>query len=135
MKQFKIYLILCLISISISAFSQKKFVGTFSNGFKGAKLSFTLTADGKQLQDFIFDGYWKCGGSTEHIKAGPEKGFPVVNGKIKGVILDPENGGASAFRFNLEGVINGIQANGTFRMNITGLSCDTYKLNWTAVVI
>lgn len=135
MKQFKIYLILCLISVSFNAFGQKKFVGTFSNGFKGAKLSFTLSADGKQVQNFIFDGYWRCGGSTEHIKAGPEKNFTVVNGKIQGVILDPENGGASAFRFNLEGIINGTQANGTFRMSIVGLRCDTYKLNWTAVAI
>ncbi|TCC94417.1 hypothetical protein EZ428_06495 [Pedobacter frigiditerrae] len=135
MKHLKIYFALCLISIGFNAFSQKKFVGTFSNGFKGAKLSFTLTADGKQVQSFTFDGYWRCGGSTEHIKAGLEKSFSVVNGKIQGVILDPENGGASAFRFNLEGVVNGKHANGTFRMNITGLSCDTYKLNWTAVAI
>jgi hypothetical protein len=132
MKQFKLYAFLLLISISFSAFSQKKFVGTFSNGFKGAKLSFTLSANGKQVQSLTFDGYWRCGGSTEPIKASPDKSFPVVNGKIQGVILDPENGGASAFRFNLEGVVSGTQANGTFRMSIAGLSCDTYKLNWSA---
>jgi len=135
MKHFKIYLILCLISASCNAFGQKKFVGTFSNGFKGAKLSFTLSADGKQMQNFIFDGYWKCGGAAEHIKAGPEKRFPVVNGKIQGVILEPENGGSSAFRFNLDGIINGKQAHGTFRMSIVGLGCDTYKLNWVAETI
>lgn len=132
MKQIKYILALALLTAGLSGYAQKKFSGTFSNGYKGAKLSFTLSADGKQITDFTFDGYWRCGGSTEHIKVGPDKPFEVKNGKVKGVITDPENGGASAFRFDLEGLINGKQANGTFRMSITGLSCDTYKLNWTA---
>lgn len=113
--------------------AQTKFRGTFSNGYKGAKLSFTLSADGKQIQQFTFDGYWRCGTSTEHITAGPSKNFKVVNGKIQDVIVDPENGGSSAFRFSLDGLVKGKQANGTFRMSITGLSCDTYKLSWTAM--
>lgn len=125
-------LILLFSFLSTACIAQKKFTGTFSNGFKGAKLSFTLSENGKEIKNFIFDGYWRCGGSTEHIKAGPEKSFNVVNGKIQGTLSDPENGGSSAFRFSLEGQINGKAANGTFRMSITGLRCDTYVLNWAA---
>jgi hypothetical protein len=127
-----IQLTLLLAILSCTCFAQKKFTGAFSNGYKGAKLTFTLSADGKQIKDFVFDGYWRCGSSIEHIKAGPDQNFAVVNGKVQGVILDPENGGSSAFRFNLEGTITGKTAKGTFRMSITGLSCDTFKLNWTA---
>lgn len=125
-------LIIALLLFSMAAFSQKKFVGTFSNGYKGAKLSFTLAANGTEIKDFTFNGYWRCGGSIESITAGPEKTFPVVNGKINAVIVEPENGGASAFRFHIDGLLSGSKASGRFRMSITGLSCDTYKLNWTA---
>ncbi|HSN60389.1 MAG TPA: hypothetical protein VLR49_05620 [Ferruginibacter sp.] len=118
--------------MSLTACGQKKFTGTFSNGYKGAKLSFVLSADEKQIKDFTFTGYWRCGGSTENITAGPEKTFAVTNCEVHGVITDPENGGASAFRFSLDGIIKGKTASGTFRMSITGLSCDTYLLNWTA---
>ena len=125
-------LTIALLLLSMVAFSQKKFTGTFSNGYKRAKLSFVLSANGKQIKDFTFNGYWRCGGSTELITAGPEKVFSVVNGKINVVIMEPENGGASAFRFQIDGLLSGNKASGTFRMSITGLSCDTYKLNWTA---
>ncbi|MDQ7947456.1 MAG: hypothetical protein REI78_11060 [Pedobacter sp.] len=132
MKLFKSFLILILLVFSGSCFAQRKFTGTFSNGYTGGKLSFVLSPDGKQIQKFTFNGYWRCGGSTEHITAGPESSFAVVNGKIKATIAEPENGGSSAFRFNLEGAVSGKQANGVFRMSITGLACDTYNLNWTA---
>ncbi len=114
------------------ACGQQKFTGTFSNGYKGAKLNFVLSADKKWIKDLTFTGYWRCGGSTESITAGPEKAFPIKDGQVDAVITDPENGGSSAFRFNLKGLIKGNIANGTFRMSITGLSCDTYLLNWTA---
>ncbi len=115
-----------------SAYGQQKFAGSFSNGYKGAKLSFVLSADQKTISDFTFTGYWRCGGSTESIIAGPGKSFPVKNGEVHAVITDPENGGSSAFRFNINGTVKSNTASGTFRMNITGLSCDTYLLNWTA---
>lgn len=132
MKIKKTLFITALFFLSLTAFAQKKFTGTFSNGYKGAKLSFILSPNGKEIKDFTFQGYWRCGGSTELITAGPEKSFPVVNGKIKSIIVEPENGGSSAFRFNIEGLLSGKQASGTFRMSITGLSCDTYELKWTA---
>lgn len=114
------------------ACGQQQFSGNFSNGYKGAKLSFVLSADKKAISDFTFAGYWRCGGRTENITTGPEKKIPVKNGEVHAVITDPENGGSSAFRFNLNGIIKEKTASGTFRMSITGLSCDTYVLNWTA---
>ena len=118
--------------LTSASFAQQKFTGTFSNGYKGSTISFVLSADKKWIKDLTFTGYWRCGGSTENITAGPEKDFPVQNGQVDGVITDPENGGSSAFRFSFKGAIKGRTANGTFRMSITGLSCDTYLLNWTA---
>lgn len=117
-----------------SARGQQKFTGTFSNGYKGGKVSFVLSADKKTIRDFTFTGHWRCSGSVESITAGPEKAFPVKNGSVDVVITEPENGGASAFRFAIKGAINGKAASGTFRMSIAGLSCDTYLLNWTAQV-
>ena len=114
------------------AYSQQKFAGSFSNGYKGAKLSFVLSADKKTITGFTFNGYWRCAGSTEHIVAGPQQSFPVNRSEVHAVIKYPENGGASAFRFNIKGTVKSNTASGTFRMSITGLSCDTYLLNWTA---
>lgn len=127
----------CLFTILVlltgcTARGQQKFTGTFSNGYKGGKVSFVLSADKKTISDFTFTGHWRCGGSVESITAGPEKAFPVKNGTVDVVITEPEGGGASAFRFAIRGTVSGRRASGTFRMSIAGLSCDTYLLNWTA---
>jgi hypothetical protein len=63
---------------------------------------------------------------------GPQKGFTIENGKVDGVIVEPEGGGATAARFELHATINGSKAEGSFRMNINALGCDSYQLNWTA---
>ena len=67
----KILLITVLCFFGNTVFAQKKFTGTFSNGYKGAKLSFILSANGKEIKDFTFEGYWRCGGSIELITSGP----------------------------------------------------------------
>lgn len=121
-----------LILVGFKAEAQKKFAGTFSNGYTGGKISFVLSKDGREIKDLTFTGHWRCSGSVEQITAGPEKSLKVVNGLINSTIVEPENGGASAFRFAVNGTIKGSQASGTFRMSITGLSCDTYELKWTA---
>lgn len=129
----KVVFLLVLGFVTTACFGQKKkFIGTFSNGYKGAKISFELSKDGKSVENLTFTGYWRCGSSTEQITAGPEKSIPVKGGKVQAVVVDPENGGSSAFRFEIDGNVSGNTASGTFRMSITGLSCDTYKLNWTA---
>lgn len=115
------------------SFAQKIYKGHFSNGYTGATISFTVSKDGKWLQNITFDGYWRCGGISEKIKAGPDKAIAIKNGEVHTVITEPENGGSSAFRFSLDGTLNGNKASGTFRMNINALSCDTYLLRWSAM--
>jgi len=133
MKRYYCFCIVLLISCTATKlYAQQKFTGTFSNGYKGCKLSFELSADKRSISNFTFIGYWRCSGSTESITAGPKRSFPVINGKVDAVIMDPEKGGSSAFRFKLNGTVIGNSASGTFRMSITGLSCDTYELKWTA---
>ncbi len=118
--------------IMLSACGQRKFSGKFSNGFTSTTLSFSVSKDGQWLTDLVFDGYWRCGGSTEKIKAGPEKRIPIKNGEFHAVVTDPDSGGSSAFRFAVDGAVKGNLANGTFRMSIVALSCDTHLLKWTA---
>jgi hypothetical protein len=122
----------CLSFIRVTEQKKRAYEGTFGNGYKGAKISFTISPDGKELQDLTFKGYWKCASGIEQTTVGPKKNFAIVNGKIDGVVTDPEGGGSTAWRFELHGTIDKGTAQGTFRMNINNLGCDTYKLNWTA---
>lgn len=110
----------------------KHFEGSFSNGMKGDKISFDISADGKKLMNLTFKGYWRCSGRLESMVAGPKGAFDIVNGKVNGHISEPPNGGSTAWRFDLDATIQGTNASGTFRMNINNLGCDTYKLKWTA---
>lgn len=126
-----------ILFISLTSFicyspPPKKFAGTFSNGMKGAKLTFTLSADGKSISDVTFIGYWRCSGKLELTTLGPSRAVNVQNGNISAIVVEPENGGATAMRYEINGTIKGNQASGTFRMNLNALGCDTYKLNWTA---
>jgi hypothetical protein len=122
----------CLSFIRVTEQKKRTYEGTFSNGYKGAKISFSISPDGKELQDLTFKGYWKCSSGIEQITVGPKKSLPIVNGKIDGVVTDREGDGSTAWRFELHGTIDKGTAQGTFRMNINNLGCDTYKLNWTA---
>lgn len=123
---------LIIIPLLLSAQKKPSWQGTFTNGYKGATISFDLSADGKQLENLTFNGYWRCSRGLELITMGPDKAFPIENGIVASVIVEPENGGASAFRFDLNAIIEAKSAKGTLRININGLGCDTYKLNWTA---
>ena len=106
--------------------------GTFTNGMKGAKISFEVSADGKEMKDVTFQGYWRCDGKLDLTTLGPKKSFSIEGKIVSGVITEPEGGGATAARFELHGEFKGDSAVGTFRMNINALACDTYVLNWTA---
>ncbi|MBF9239265.1 hypothetical protein I2I05_17875 [Hymenobacter sp. BT683] len=111
-----------------------RWTGTVSNGMKGDKITFVVSPDGKTLSELTFDGYWRCSGRLERQVVGPKDKFNIVKGKVSGVVLDPPTGGS--WRFELQGNFTGkTAAAGTFRMNITGLGCDTYKLKWTAAPI
>jgi hypothetical protein len=106
--------------------------GVFTNGMKQTFISFDVSADGKKLEELTFKGYWRCDGKLTQDIMGPEKSFAIVDNKVDGIIVEPEDGGATATRYELHATLNGNKAEGTFRMNINGLGCDTYKLTWTA---
>ena len=117
---------------SSSSATKKHYEGEISNGMKGDKISFDVSADGKKLENLTFIGYWRCSGKLEQTTAGPEGSYDIVDGKVNGHISEPPGGGSTSWRFDLEAVIDGNKASGSFRMNINNLGCDTYKLNWTA---
>lgn len=106
--------------------------GSFTNGMKQTFISFDVSADGKKLEALTFKGYWRCDGKLTQDIMGPEKSFAIVDNQVDGVIVEPEGGGATATRYELQARFDGNKAEGTFRMNINGLGCDTYKLNWIA---
>lgn len=109
------------------------FKGALTGGMKGDSIFFRLSEDRKTLSDLTFKGYWRCNGKLEMLAgAGPDGNFEVLNGKVKGHISEPPNGGSTAWRFDLDADIQDHTATGTFRMNINNLGCDTYLLNFTA---
>jgi len=111
----------------------RHYAGAISNGMKGDSLFFDVSADGKQLQNLTFKGYWRCSGRLEQTIAGPDGSFPIENNKVASHISEPPDGGSTAWRFELEAALQADKASGSFRMNINNLGCDTYKLQWTAV--
>lgn len=129
----KVLLFPLLLSVAIATTPPKgtRWAGTVSNGMKGDKISFVVSPDGRQLSELTFDGYWRCSGRLERQVIGPKAAFDIRNGKVSGTVLDPPSGGS--WRFELQGDFTGkAAAQGTFRMNITGLGCDTYKLQGAA---
>ena len=133
MKKYLAFMfIVAVCSTTFVACGQQQFSGTISNGYKGDKISFKLSADKKTITDLTFSGHWRCSGKIESITVGSEKGMPVKNGEVHAVVLDPETGGSTAWRFALDGVIKGKSASGTLRISIVNLGCDTYVLKWIA---
>ncbi|MBA2746199.1 MAG: hypothetical protein H0U44_08245 [Flavisolibacter sp.] len=107
-----------------------RYTGAFSNGMKETYISFDVS--GNELKNLTFKGYWRCDGKLEQTILGPEKSFIITADKVNGNLSEPEDGGATAIRYELEASFDGATASGTFRMNINALACDTYKLTWTA---
>jgi hypothetical protein len=106
--------------------------GAFTNGMKQTYISFDVSADGKQLKNLTFKGYWYCSGKLTQDILGPEENFTITNNAVNGVITEPEGGGATATRYDLKATFKGSKAEGSFRMNINALGCDTRVLTWTA---
>lgn len=125
--------VLLTAAILTSPPKDTRWTGNISNGMKGDKISFVVSADGKRLSNLTFTGYWRCNGKLESTTVGPKDTFQIQNGKVSGVVTDPPGGGSTAWRFDLQGNFTGkMAATGSFRMNINALGCDTYKLQWTA---
>jgi hypothetical protein len=103
--------------------------GSFSNGMKGATLSFVV--EGDELKELTFAGYWRCDRKLELTTLGPEENFPIKDNKVDGVIIEPKDGPAP-FHYELNGSFNGDKAEGTLNISNVAAGCTTYKLNWTA---
>lgn len=134
MKTFQ--LIIFLFSITFVSTAQKPatYEGTFQSGYRDTKISFVLSPDGKQVSDLTFAGNIKCDSAVQQVKVSTGKPLPIVDGKINGVISDPEDGGAAAWHFEIHGFVLKGKATGTFRLNNTNLGCDTHKLKWSAAL-
>ena len=103
--------------------------GTFSNGMKGAKISFDV--EDNEVKDLTFEGYWRCEGKLDLTTLGPEESFTMEDNKVDGVVIEPKDGPAP-FRYELHGTFDGDKAEGTLRISNMPAGCDTYKLAWTA---
>lgn len=119
-----------LVTTDIKA--KNHYEGAFTNGMKETFISFDISENGTKLENLTFTGYWRCNGELEQDILGPEKSFTIRDNKVDETITEPEDGEATAIRYELHATIDGEEAAGTFRMNINALGCDTYVLNWTA---
>lgn len=100
---------------------------TVSDGFKGDKLTFRVTADGARIQDVLFKGYWRCAGSTKIMNVGIVPGeFTISGGSFSEVKKEPYLAYTFEGRFT-----SATEAEGKFRTEF-GTDCDTYPLQWTA---
>lgn len=104
--------------------SSGRWKGTFSNGMKGATISFEV--DGNKMKDLTFQGYWRCAGKLEQTTIGPGTAYVIKGKTAEGTIKE------SGFYFEVNGNFNGSKASGTLRFAFVAGGCDTYKLNWTA---
>ncbi|RYZ27452.1 MAG: hypothetical protein EOO10_12670 [Chitinophagaceae bacterium] len=98
--------------------------GSFSNGMKGATISFDVEKN--QVKNLTFEGYWRCDGKLELTTIGPDAGYVIKGNAVDGTNKE------SGFYFELHGTFTGNKASGTLRFAFVAGGCDTYKLNWTA---
>ena len=98
--------------------------GSFSNGMKGATISFDV--EGNEVKNLTFQGYWRCDGKLELTKLGPGKGYTIKGKAVDGTIKE------SGFYFELHGTFDGSKASGALRFAFVSGGCDAYKLDWTA---
>jgi hypothetical protein len=109
-----------------------KWEATVSNGYKGDRLTFTVSPDGKRVDSVAFTGYWqkKNRMSIEVLKnLDPPDAFVVANGIFSAVQQMPKAG----MWWEMTGqFVTPTTAQGTYRATFAGGENDTYKLQWTA---
>lgn len=114
---------------SSAATGSGQWKGSFSNGMKGATISFEVAGD--SVKDLTFQGYWRCEGKLDLTTLGPSTAYPLQGNSFDGVIVEPKDGPAP-FHFEVHGKLNDNKAEGTLQFVNTAAGCTTYKLNWTA---
>ncbi len=98
-------------------------------------MTFRVSANGGQIEDVVFEGYWRCDDPSSSFKKGllkkvdvnsPPGTFSITNGAFSDIKKEPY------LAWTFEGVFTGATtARGTFRIEYA-TECDTYKLEWTA---
>lgn len=109
--------------------------GVVTGGYTGNQLSFVISADRSRVEDIVFQGHWDCADGIETTTSGPSGSFPVDQGRIEITSVDPPDGGATATRFVLTGQLSADRAQGTLRINLNALGCDTRVLSWSATPV
>lgn len=112
--------------------SEGRWAGEVTGGYKGNRIAFVVADGGARIQDVVFEGHWDCSDGIEMTTQGPSGSHPLEGGRVKLVSVDPEGGGATATRFEMEGQLGGAKAEGTLRINLNALGCDTRVLHWSA---
>jgi hypothetical protein len=109
-----------------------RWVAAVTNGFKGDSVHFVVSANGAELRDLTFAGYWRCAdgsmaGSLEETRVGPPDPVPVRAGAFASTQTRP------AWWWQAEGRFTSpTAAEGTYRQAAKGATCDTRVLRWTA---
>jgi hypothetical protein len=108
-----------------------KWEATISNGYKGDKLVFTISADGKQVENVTFTGYWQNRDRTIEVLKNLDPPNPfLIN---KGAFSAVQQVSKSRIWWEFTGrFLTYSTAEGTYRVAYAGVENDTYKLKWTA---
>lgn len=108
-----------------------KWLAVVSNGYKGDKLTFTVSADGKRVENVEFIGNWRSRSSRTEvlINLDPPNPFGVSKGNFSAVQRVEKSRMWWEFigRFT-----TATSAEGSYRCAFAGGEYDTYKLKWTA---
>ncbi len=112
-----------------------RWVAVVHNGYKGDKLTFRVSANGKQIENVEFTGHWMNRNSASGMAAevlrnlDPPKPFAVSSGAFSAVQQVPK----SRMWWEFTGrFTSATTAEGTYRCAFAGGQNDTYKLKWTA---
>ena len=115
-----------------SALATGEWRGEVTGGYQGNTLAFTVDEGGTRASDLTFQGHWDCEDGIEQTTLGPTGSFPIESDRLDVTSVDPPDGGATAIRFVLAGLFTDGRAEGTLRINLNALGCDTGELSWTA---
>lgn len=112
-----------------------RWVAVVHNGYKGDKLTFRVSADGKRVENVEFTGHWMNRNSASGIGAevlrnlDPPQPFAVGGGAFSAV----QQVSKSRMWWEFTGKFtSATTAEGTYRCAYAGGQNDTYKLKWTA---
>ena len=108
-----------------------KWVATVSNGYKGDKLTFTVSADGKRVENVEFTGHWRSRSSRTEVlmDLDPPNPFAISKGSFSAVQREESAGMWWEF---IGTFTSATTAEGSYRCTFAGGENDTYKLKWIA---